>query len=249
MELKNAFLDIFNDIEEKDISAYDYLKGIFILSLIEKQKRTVEIVNPIKKESNMPITRIIELLNKHFYYKYSSRGASILPVIAFYSIYQCMIKHFDRFRNMELDKLNSHTSCDRSSGETGDIVVRNKETKEIYEVLELKYEIKPDFLMVQDAYDKIKCKENVQRYYILSTKHADKTELERINEFINKVYKEHGCQIIINGVFDTLKYYLRLLTDSDEFLTYYTKNLQENTELNYEHKIAWNRIIENVDEN
>lgn len=247
-ELKDAFLNIFEDIEENNVLAYEYLKGIFILSQIEKQKRTIEIINPITKESNMSITKIMELMNKHFYYKYSSRGASILPVIAFYSIYQCMIKHFDRFKDKTLDKLSSHTSCDKSSGETGDIVVRDKETNEIYEVLELKYEIKPNFLMVQDAYDKIKHKENVQRYYILSTKHADKEEMEKINKFIEKVYEEYGCQIIINGVFDSLKYYLRLLTDTDEFITYYTKNLQENTELNYEHKIAWNRIIKNKEE-
>lgn len=247
-ELKEAFLNIFEDIEENNISAYEYLKGIFTLSLLEKQKRTIEIINPITKESNMPITKIMELMNKHFYYKYSSRGASILPVIAFYSIYQCMIKHFDRFKDKSLDKLSSHTSCDRSSGEAGDIVVRDKKTNEIYEVLELKYEIKPNFLMVQDAYDKIKYKENVQRYYILSTKHADKEEIEKINKFTEKVYKEYGCQIIINGVFDSLKYYLRLLTNTDEFLTYYTKNLQESTEINYEHKIAWNRIIKNEEE-
>lgn len=245
-ELKEAFLNIFEDIEEKDVSAYDYLKGIFILSLIEKQKRTIDVINPIERESNMPITKIMDLMNKHFYYKYSSRGASILPVIAFYSIYECMMNHFDRFKDKKLDKLSSHTSCNRSSGETGDIVVREKDTNEIYEVLELKYEIKPNFLMVQDAYDKIKHKKNVQRYYILSTKHAEKEEMEKINKFVEKVYDEYGCQIIINGVFDTLKYYLRLLTDTDEFITYYTKNLQENTELNYEHKIAWNRIIENI---
>ena len=244
-ELKNAFLNIFEDVEEKGVSPYAYLKGIFILSLIEKQKRTIEIINPIKKESNMPISKIMELMQKHFFYKYSSRGASILPVIAFYSMYQCMINHFDRFKDKTLDKLNSHTSCDKSSGETGDIVVREKKTNEIYEVLEIKYEIKPNFLMVQDAYDKIKYKKNVQRYYILSTKHAEQQEMEKINKLVKEVYDEYGCQIIINGVFDTLKYYLRLLTNTDEFITYYTKNLQENTELNYEHKIAWNRIIKN----
>lgn len=243
-DLKEAFLNIFEDIEENGVPAIDYLKGIFTASLIQKQKFTINVINPIEKESNIPINEIISLLNEHFYYKYTSRGASILPVIAFYSIYQCMIKHFDRFNDKKLDKLNSHNSSDRSSGETGDIVVRNKEDNEIYEVVEIKYDIKPNYLMVQDAYDKIKFKNNVQRYYILSTKHADDNELEKMNKFINKIYEEYGCQVIINGVFDSLKYYLRLLTNTDEFLTLYSKNLQENTELNYEHKIAWNRIIE-----
>lgn len=245
IDLKNAFLNILDEVESGKASAFDYLLGIFTLSLIEKQKRTVKVINPIDKESNIPIKDIMEMLNEHFYYKYTSRGASILPVIAFYSIYECMIKHFDRFKNMKLDKLGSHNSSDRSSKETGDIVVRDKNTNEIYEVVEIKFDIKPNHLMVDYAYDKIKYNKNVQRYYILSTAKADASEMVKINKKIDEVYKEYGCQVIVNGIFDSLKYYLRLLSNSDEFLTYYSKNLQNNLELDYEHKISWNRIVEN----
>lgn len=244
-DLKMAFLTIFDEIETDNESPYDYLLGIFTQSIIEKQKRTVQVINPIDKESNIPIRDIVEMLHDHFYYKYSSRGASILPVIAFYSIYECMIKHFDRFKNMELDSLGSHNSCDRSSKETGDIVVRNKDTNDIYEVVEVKFDIKPTHLMVDYAYDKIKYNNNVQRYYILSTSKPDIDELNKINDKIDDIYKEYGCQVIVNGIFDSLKYYLRLLTNSDEFLTCYSKNLQANEELDYEHKISWNRIVEN----
>lgn len=244
-DLKNTFLEIFEDVEENGASAKNYLLGIFYLSIQEKKRKTVKIVNPVEKESNIPIQDIIEMLHNHFYYKYTSRGASILPVIAFYSIYQCMIKHFDRFKDKRLDILSSHNSCDKSSKETGDIVVRNNEDNSIYEVLEIKFDICPNKLMVQDAYDKFKEMGSVQRYYILSTKKINTdTEKNNIDMFIKKVYSEHGCQIIINGIFDTLKYYLRLLANTDEFLKYYTSNLQENTELDFEHKIAWNRIVE-----
>ena len=99
--------------------------------------------------------------------------------------------------------------------------------------------------MVDYAYDKIKYNNNVQRYYILSTARPDLEELNKINDKIDEIYKEYGCQVIVNGIFDSLKYYLRLLTNSDEFLTCYTKNLQANEELDYEHKISWNRIVEN----
>ena len=248
-ELKMAFLTILDEIETEGASAYDYLLGIFTLSIIEKQKRTVEVINPIDKESNIPIRKIIDMLHDHFYYKYSSRGASILPVIAFYSIYECMIKHFDRFNDMVLDELGSHNSCDKSSKETGDIVIRNKKTNEIYEVVEVKFDIKPTHLMVDYAYDKIKYNKNVQRYYILSTSKADAEELIHINDKIDEIYDEYGCQVIVNGIFDSLKYYLRLLTNSDEFLTCYSKNLQANEELDYEHKISWNRIVENRKDN
>ena len=244
-DLKMAFLTILDEVETENVSSLDYLVGIFTQSIIEKQKRTVKVINPIDKESNVPIRDVIEMLHSHFYYKYSSRGASILPVIAFYSIYECMIKHFDRFKNMKLDDLGSHNSSDRSSKETGDIVVRDKITNEIYEVVEIKFDIKPTHLMVDYAYDKIKYNKNVQRYYILSTSKPDFNELDKINKKIDEIYDEYGCQVIVNGIFDSLKYYLRLLTNSDEFLAYYSKNLQANEELDYEHKISWNRIVEN----
>lgn len=35
---------------------------------------------------------------------------------------------------------------------------------------------------------------------------------------IEKIKIEHGCQVIINGVFPTIKYYLRLLDNTDLFM-------------------------------
>ena len=54
---------------------------------------------------------------------------------------------------------------------------------------------------------------------------------------------EHGCQVIINGVFPTLKYYLRLLDNTDLFMERYIHNIQTHPEINAEHKIAWNAIM------
>ncbi|WP_300453739.1 DNA (cytosine-5-)-methyltransferase [Fusobacterium sp.] len=243
VKAKEAFLNILNDIEENDADAREYLVNIFNKSIIEKSKKTVVLVNPVKSESTLNIEEIITLLKKHFYYKYSSRGASILPVIAFYSVYECLIKEIGRFNNKSLDELNSHTSCDRSSKATGDIVVRDKITGKIYEVAEIKFEIKPDKIMVEDAYEKFK-QEPIQRYYILSTSHANEEEKNRIEKEIKKIKEEHGCQVIVNGVFQTLKYYLRLLENTDKFLNSYVINIQNNSELNSEHKIAWNKILQ-----
>ena len=74
---------------------------------------------------HLAIEEIMNALKEHFYFKYKSRGASILPVIALYSIYECIIDELKRFDGMSLDQKESHNSSDRSSGETGDIVVRN----------------------------------------------------------------------------------------------------------------------------
>lgn len=241
-DVKNAFLQILNDVEENNIDAEKYLKAIMKFSLINKAKKSIEIINPITREEKLNINDILEFLKQHFYYKYSSRGASILPVIAIYSIYECIIKELKRFENKKLDHLNSHNSSDRSSGEAGDIVVRNKDNNELYEVVEVKFDIAPTELMVLDAYKKIK-NTKIQRYYILSTIHSEENEQEKINALIEKIREEHGCQVIVNGVFDSLKYYLRLISNTDDFINYYVKNLAEDTEINFEHKIAWNRIV------
>ncbi|MGV3152904.1 DNA cytosine methyltransferase [Sarcina ventriculi] len=241
--VKDAFLQILNDVEVNKASAESYLVNIFRLSIIEKSKKTVTLVNPVESESTLNIEQIITYLEKHFNYKYSTRGASILPVIAFYSIYECLIDEIGRFKNKKLDKLASHTSCDRSSKATGDIVIRDKSTNDLYEVIEIKFDIVPNKIMINDAYEKFKT-EPIQRYYVLSTVHADEEEQLKIDEEIIKIREEHGCQVIVNGVFPSLKYYLRLLENTDKFMDRYINNLQENPELDFEHKIAWNRVLE-----
>lgn len=241
--VKEAFLQILNDVEMNGEDAKAYLTNIFRLSIIEKSRKTVTLVNPVESESSLNIEQIIMYLEKHFYYKYSTRGASILPVIAFYSVYECLIKEIGRYKNKKLDKLNSHTSCDRSSKATGDIVIRDVETNNLYEVIEIKFDITPNVIMINDAYEKFKS-EPIQRYYVLSTAHASEDEEFKINEEIIKIREEHGCQVIVNGIFPSLKYYLRLLENTDEFMNRYVENLQANSELDFEHKIAWNRILE-----
>lgn len=242
--VKKAFLNIMYDVEENLSSSENYLINIFRLSIIEKTKKTVPLVNPIDTESIPNIEQIIEYLHKHFYYTYSTRGASILPVIAFYSLYECIINEVVRYKDKMIDELASHTSSDRSSKATGDIVIRDKSSNEIYEVVEVKFDITPDAIMINDAYEKFKSI-GIQRYYILSTYHANDIELLNMNEKIIQIREEHGCQVIVNGIFPSLKYYLRLLENTDTFINRYVFNLQNNNELNSEHKIAWNRIIEN----
>lgn len=241
-DVKEAFLQILNDVEVNKTDAILYLEELMKGSLRNKEKKLITIINPIDSNEKLNISEIIEFLYKHFYYRYSTRGASILPVIAVYSIYQCIINELQRFKGKKLDELNSHTSSDRSSGAAGDIVVRNEEDNELYEVVEVKFDIKPDLIMVQDAYNKIKTT-SIERYYILSTLSPDDEEMEKISEFIEKVRNEHGCQIIVNGVFNTIKYYLRLLETTDTFVNCYVKNLENDTEINSEHKIIWNKIL------
>lgn len=96
--------------------------------------------------------------------------------------------------------------------------------------------------MIYDAYKKIK-PTSIQRYYILSTESIVDNQIEEVHSYVNKIKEEHGCQVIVNGIFPTIKYYLRLLEDTDKFLEKYIKNIENDTEINFEHKLAWNEIM------
>ena len=237
---KEGFLHILYDIEMNKANPREFLLAMFFLSIKAKESNSVKIINPIKKESKYTIADIIELLEKHFYYKYKTRGASILPVVALYSVYECITKELQRFQDKILQQLSSHYSSDKSSGNAGDIVVTNQDGS-LYEVVEIKFEIEPNVMMIQDVYKKI-AQTQIQRYYILSTKEAKD---KNINDLIEKIKAEHGCQIIVNGILETIKYYLRLLTNTDIFIENYVKNIEIHPEINAEHKIAFNHILSN----
>ncbi|WP_235290658.1 DNA cytosine methyltransferase [Streptococcus dysgalactiae] len=152
--VKAAFLNILNDVEVNGADPEKYVTAIMAYSIKCKKDKTVILVNPIEKETSLTINEIMKSLHEHFYFQYKSRGASILPVVALYSIYQCITDELKRFNGKTLDKLASHNSCDKSSGETGDIVVRNDNDNSIYEVVEVKFEIPVNAIMIEDAYKK-----------------------------------------------------------------------------------------------
>ncbi|GER93235.1 hypothetical protein A45J_0971 [hot springs metagenome] len=86
--------------------------------------------------TNLPISVIIDYLKQHFESRYSSRGASRLPTLSIYSIYQCMIKELKRFEGKVPMPLEEHTSSDKRSGRVGDVEVRDSDGR----VLEAKVE-------------------------------------------------------------------------------------------------------------
>lgn len=60
---------------------------------------------------------------------------------------------------------------------------------------------------------------------------------------IERIKNIHGCHVIANGLIHSLKYYLRLLNDTSEFIENYVNLLETDTALKFEHKKQWNVII------
>jgi DNA (cytosine-5)-methyltransferase 1 len=241
-EVKIAFLELINDIQIKNINPENIIVVLF-KKIIEIQKDNVVNIIPLDNPDTLTISKIISILQNQFSNHYDSHGGSKLPVLAFYSIYQILIKELSRYKECNLKKLGSHTASDKTSKSSGDIEIFKESI--LFESIEIKLNKKIDSNMLRIAKEKI-IKFNPKRYYIFSFIGYNENELDEINKIINEVKIEHGCQIVVNGVIPTLKYYLRLIEDLNLFIINYTNMIQMDNELKAVHKQEWNKYIKEL---
>lgn len=240
-ELKIAFLHTVDYIQQGQIQAYNILRVLLNGGINFKQANQISIQKIDNKE--IQISQVIDLLRKHFEFHYQTHGGSKLPVLAFYAIYQILIQELSRFNDCVLGQLGSHTSSDKTSKSGGDIeVFRNGQ---LFEALEIKLDKAPNAHMVRIAYDKIN-RFGISRYYILSGLPIVPNELDEVYRLIDKIQKEHGCQLIINGLYASLKYYLRLISDPKLFLDNYINLVEKDNELQIIHKHKLQELLLNL---
>lgn len=238
-QLKSSFLYILDKIENGSNSK-EYALYLIQGLIIQRNAQQIDLAKPL----NLPISTIITLLSKHFDTKYSAEGASRLPVLALYAVYQCLLNETKRFENKTLLPMESHTSADTRSGRIGDIDIVD-EKERAFEAVEVKHGIAITTQLVKDAFEKFKTTQ-VNRYYLLSTANIDVAQTDEINKEIERIKNIHGCHVIANGLTNSLKYYLRLLSDTSEFIENYVNLIETDTALKFEHKKEWNNIISNM---
>jgi len=236
-EAKTAFLTIIDSVQTKGVNPADVMLYLFVLLVRQRDNMKVELAKP----HSLSITAIIELLKKHFTAKYACAGASRLPTLAVYAAYQCMMSQVARYNEKVLCPLESHNSSDSQSGRIGDIDVNNTDNT-AFEGIEIKHEIIITKGLVTDAYEKFKIY-NTDRYYLLTTANMENAEWDSINAEIGRIAQIHGCQVIVNGVYTTLKYYLRLLNDTAEFIDFYVELLKTDETIKFQHKTMWNSVV------
>jgi len=217
VKLKLAFLRIVAKIQEDKENAEIILRVLINGGIQFRDNNKIEIQ---RISNDVQITKIITLLQEHFTKSYNIHGASKLPVLAFYSIYMMLISEMGRYSGAKLLPLGSHTASDRTSKSAGDIEIAKENI--IFEAVEIKLDKPATAHMVRIAYEKIN-KLKVSRYYILSGVEPDKSEIEGINQLILEIEHEHGCQVIVNGLYQSLKYYLRLVSNPRKFLNQYVE--------------------------
>lgn len=235
--LKEAFLHLVNSVQCEGTDAVTVLEGIFTRLIIQRDSRNIDLAKP----HSLSIAGIIKVLRLHFDYPYQSHGASRLPTLAIYAAYQCMMEEVTRYKGKTLCPLESHTSPDARSGQIGDIQINDGEG-EAFEGVEIKHNIVITKGLVERSYSKF-FSHRTDRYYLLTTADMSKTDRESIDAEIAAIAHKHGCQVIVNGVYSTLLYYLRLLRDPADFIERYVALMATDEGVKFPQQEAWNKII------
>jgi len=230
-------ISVVNSIQNSDDSinhAKAVLQVIFVSLINARNKGKV----PLEKPQNLSIEQTISLLDSHFIHGYE-KNSPRLPQIAIYAIYECIIPTMARYNGLTLGPLERMKAANRKSGSVGDVDV-NKGT-EPFEAVEIKFKVNISREHVAEAIQKIKSA-SVQRYLILSTTGIESSDIDEISKLTNNFRQTNGCEIIVNGVLDTIKYYLRLIDSPSSFINRYTTIVESDPDLGYEHRLAWNAV-------
>lgn len=239
-KVKEAFLKIIDYVEKNNSTTTNLLR-LLLFQAIDFKKNNLIQISPLDNPEKLTIEKIISALDEHFKTKYNIQGGSKLPVLAFFAIYKTLINEIERYKDCKLAELGSHTASDRTSKTAGDIEIFKHEI--LFEAIEIKLDKIIDSTIVRVAIDKI-TRYNPNRYYILSYCGVLENDKLEITNLIDNLKLEHGCQIIINGLLPTIKYYLRLISSLDEFIVNYNSLVENDNEIKKIHKEKWNELIE-----
>lgn len=236
--IKDVFLGILDAVATNGIPAKNVLAQFFKHEISEKERRIMAEISvaKLRPSKDVLILDIIEVLHRHFAINNSAR----LPVLAIQAIYEAMMPGLARYSGMKLAPLTPHSAADRHTGSIGDVQVLDKDG-DPFEAIEIKHLIPIDDNIIRVASKKI-LTSKASRYYILTTSEMYRATRDA-QSIIDFVHKKHGCQIVINGVLPSIKYYLRLVHDPIQFLLAYGKLLSVDHRVTATHLEVWRKIV------
>ncbi len=240
-KVKIPFLNSLDYVENNPMAALNMLR-ILLNKVIQVAASNKITIIPLQHPESLTIEKIMEALEKHFLTHYGTHNGAKLPVLAFYAIYSSLIQEMKRYEDCELAPLSSLTACDRTNKASGDIEIY-KRGGNLFEAIEIKLDKKIDCQIVRVVEEKV-YKWNPQRYYILSVDGIKEEDNLEINDIVHNISKTHGCQVIINGLLPTIKYYLRLISNLESFVSTYSQIVEQDAELQTVHKTRWNKLID-----
>lgn len=208
---------------------------VVLAGMIEQRNQgRIELARP----KLLTIEQVVWLLVEHFGRKYE-KNAPRLPQLAVYAAYECLVSSVERYHGCELAPLLRMKSADRKAGTVGDVVVLQGDVP--FEAVEVKHGEPIAMIHLVEAIAKLETA-SVGRYFILSTAGIVDADRHEIVDLMAQFRKSNGCEIVTNGVIESIRYYLRLLDDPVEFVNRYAALVQDDSDLGYEHRTAWNEI-------
>jgi len=233
-KVKMVFLNTINEVQINGQSA-EIVMAYMLAGLIAHRDKSRQI--RLSRPTNLTINQILSLLQDHV--NSGIGGSARLPALAIHAVYRQLVSEVSRYKNCTLVDLESHTAADSKTGKLGDVQV-NDETGRPFEVVEVKHNIALSLALVNDSYEKMQ-KSIVGTYYLLSTKNEIKDQ-SRVTARLIEIRQQSGCQMIVNGLFETLKYYLRLLQDTKYFIDSHVELVEKDPAVSYELKKQWDSI-------
>lgn len=239
--VKTEFLAVFDEVEEHGQPAFDALAYLVWKQVVRREEVRITLSVPKTQE----IGTIVELFRRHFFCSYKgSKGASRLPVLALHAIYGVIVPELRRYSGKTVRPLNEHSAADSQTGSIGDIEVSDDETSEIFEAVEVKHSQLITEAIMADVQLKMMDKA-IARYYVLTT-HQNCEPDQGARKIVDNIRAVYDCQVIVNGVLPTIRYYLRLLEDPSVIFPAYVELLQSDKAIAHEHRTAWNDVVKGI---
>jgi len=248
-KVKIAFLNTLERLQTNSEIASRLLVALLSL-LLQASADNESLFANVSITGGLTIARITDAVSQHIRYDYGKGavGTARIPVVAIYSVYNLLMADVKRYSGKILAPLEFHTSPDFRSKSLGDIEVLN-ENGSCYEAVEIKHHKPISVGMIGVAFRKIN-DTDVDRYYILTTNEPNFDDYDAVFEKIEGYKKIHPCQIIVNGVIPSLKYYMRLVSNPQAFVDEYTKWLefeyQRASGIKKKHLRIWQEIRQKV---
>lgn len=238
---REAFLGILHAVQEEGVDPFPCIVLLMTLDLKNKQ----QVIYKYPQPQGLTIQQIYDAVIEH-HQKARGNGRARLPVLAIQGVYKCLITELARYQFKILrNPPNRHTANDKD-GWIGDVQIdRLDETP--FEGVEVKSERKITSGMVSILPDKF-AGYAVDRYYILSTAepYISAEQKDEVMQIVERVRQQTGCQVIVNGLNQSLRYYLRLVSEPNQFLKNYTEQIQNDLDVKDEHRKLWVEILDKI---
>lgn len=236
---REAFLGILHAVQEDNA---DPLECATLLLALDRLNNPAEQAEEVRALAGLTIEEAHALFSDH-YRRAHGRKRARLPVLAIQAIYQSLVPEVARYHDAELLPVNRQTANDKKRW-IGDIQI-NRRGGGPFEAVEVKSGKQISRQMVLALRSKIR-NQAVDRYYILSTEseYIAKNDVADVQSAVDSVRRTAGCQVIVNGLLPTLRYYLRLVADPQQFIQGYNELLRSDQDVNPAHRALWNEILQ-----